>query len=131
MTPNIPLLRKAVEWAEAEALKDPTESEWIQDFWRTTPQDYTETYGETRCGTAYCIAGYMCQISGLSWVTSDDVLVDGEPTFAGTVAARLLGLPWERARDLFQGYNTIEDVRRIANEIAAEAGERLSPCLRR
>ncbi len=35
---NVPLLRKVVEWAEAEAKKPGLESQWDQSMWRRTPE---------------------------------------------------------------------------------------------
>lgn len=78
-TPNIPLLRKCVEWAEAddaatalravllgEASQDflPTGTHWFQANWSRlirTPNEEEVTSGAVdlnTCGTAYCIAGF-------------------------------------------------------------------------
>ena len=127
-TVNVPLLRKAVEWAEAEAAKPIELSEWeqgayvadkeSQDIWRrqyaskgeAPPVD--EWHGRLalkapECGTCYCIAGYVAQMQGDLSNTS-------------VLAATTLGLTEDQADDLFHDDNTIEDVRRIAESIAGE-----------
>lgn len=121
---NVPLLRKAVEWAEAEAAKPPELCEWNQDLWRTTPEQRAE-FGlpvSPACGTAYCIAGYVAHISGFKWDDeTDEVEGDNRPVFE--VAAELLGIRPDGGLNpshLFYANNSIEDVRRIAEEIAGE-----------
>lgn len=118
---NIPLLRKAVEWAEAEAAKPKAESRWRQQYWVTPAADdqsraewgmcahenSAESFGHT-CGTCYCIAGY---------VTETQI---GPTENVPTEARELLGLTKSQTDDLFRASNTIEDVRRIAEEIAGE-----------
>lgn len=108
-TVNIPLLRKAVEWAEAEAAKGEM-SAWDQT-----------TFVETRalCGTAYCIAGYIGQMLDPAFVASawsgEDLVSD--------VAAEALGIAPSTGitpGHLFYSGNTIEDVRRIAEDLAGE-----------
>lgn len=112
---NVPLLRKAVEWAEGEAAKPPELCEWWQGMWVTEPKDFAiETvFGMPKkapeCGTCYCIAGYICEVLGL-----DTKRGYTEPS------AEALGIDGDRAEDLFHGGNTIEDVRRIAEGIAGE-----------
>ena len=121
---NIPLLRKAVEWAEAEAAKPPELCEWVQAWWRTAP-DASEGSWEWRvrngrhrwdavarsheCGTTYCIAGYIAeQVAGRvesGW---------------SQIAQEALGIHALAASRLFDAVNTIQDVRRIAEEIAGE-----------
>jgi hypothetical protein len=119
--PNIPLLRKAVEWAEAEAAKTDGTCLWDQGAWAQ----------ETDCGTAYCIAGFAAVNSipnahevpdGFGYV---DLYVDGEEAFWFDTGGRALGLTLFEAEKLFHAQNTIADVRRIAEGIAARAGERL------
>ena len=122
---NIPLLRKCIEWAEAEHAKGEALSEWWQGMWAVTPQERDEgIFGMPQkapeCGTTYCIAGYICESQGLHDM----------PGWAGPAAAAL-GLVWSlgfygdevdapAANRLFYANNTIEDVRRIAEDIAGE-----------
>jgi hypothetical protein len=106
---NIPLLRKAVEWAEAEATKPPTRRLWWQGDYRM----------ETACGTAFCIAGYVGQM--LDDRYAETTFVDG--THVADFAAEALGIDADCADGvdgLFSSNNSIEDVRRIAEEIAGE-----------
>lgn len=134
-TVNIPLLRKAVEWAEAEAAKPWEECQWEQTRYVSAPQqismrdingiEISNTRKSDDCGTCYCIAGYVGAMLGFdfdqvcggrpaSWSASDmDLCVD-------EYAANALGLPDGQADRLFMATNTIEDVRRIAEEIAGE-----------
>lgn len=114
-TVNIPLLRKAVEWAEAEAAK-PTGGLWIQQLWYTRPDatgyeaDLRERNGLTpECGTSYCIAGFVCDVEGIDALGYWDVS-----------AAKALGLSVSQCVPLFHASNTIADVRRIAEDIAGE-----------
>lgn len=118
---NIPLLRKAVEWAEAEAAKPEGEGQWMQDWWMTTPAEMSSIFSlpETSCGTAYCIAGWTCTANGEEFIAANT----GQLTSGMHVADRaqeLLGLSMYQSNRLFRANNTIEDVRRIAEEIAGE-----------
>lgn len=119
-TVNIPLLRKAVEWAEAEAAKPWELSEWYQGDWVSSPttiaadSEDAEYFGiqvgttkAAECGTCYCIAGYVCEVQGLDTKHSWDMH-----------AADALGI--SPNTPLFNAHNTIEDVRRIAEDIAGE-----------
>jgi len=127
---NIPLLRKAVEWAEAEAMKPDELCEWEQTMWVTTPQDQTDSRARLaesgprgrigwmekaamrapECGTCYCIAGYIAhEVEGMAIGGSAD-----------EAAGDLLGISTDNADELFNANNTIEDVRRIAESIAGE-----------
>lgn len=121
-TPNIPLLRKAVEWAEAEAAKTDGTCQWNQGnyAWKTT------------CGTAYCIAGYVVAISDLPDATQEvmssgcvRLWINGELTCWADAADELLGLTDEEGDALYWGTNTVAEVRAAAEQIAARAGERL------
>lgn len=114
--PNIPLLRKAVEWAEAEAQKPADQRLWEQ-------RDYVT---EKACGTAYCIAGYAVAISPNTKVLDDDWPVIGGTQIPWHDAGRLLlGLSVFEGECLFDETNDIATVREIAERIAARAGERL------
>lgn len=121
---NIPLLRKAIEWAEAEAAKPEALCEWAQTMWITPRGDEqfdvsvevstlttTQRGRSPECGTCFCIAGFV-QFQA-------DGIVDEN---VAERAAELLGLPASgaQAHPLFAGYNTIDDVRRIAEDIAGE-----------
>lgn len=126
---NIPLLRKAVEWAEAEAAKPAELREWDQRFW-ITPASATDpnlnldgddgwfpwglaiSYREglsEQCGTAYCIAGYIDSLDG-------PVRYPGIPERA----SEKLGIDEYQAAELFDSANDIEKVREVAERIAGE-----------
>jgi hypothetical protein len=123
--PNIPLLRKAVEWAEAEAAKTDGTCLWDQGSWAE----------QTDCGTTYCIAGYTVLIALPQAEMREredenepgllDLYVDGERAWWSETAASVLGITREECLDLFEADNSIADVRLFAEQIAARAGERL------
>lgn len=106
VTLNVELLRKAVEWAEAEAARpDQCESEWNQANWAVKGSAIGRS-----CGTAYCIAG---------WVVHE---ANGQKTCTDYVgkASRLLGV-WPidvlGYDGLFNGENTIVELREAAQEL--------------
>lgn len=168
---NIELLRRAVAWAEAEAKAPITESRWDQGNWANVPVgevdnlivDHPEVPapgGEdllavgvpadalTECGTAFCLAGYICADAGDTFVMECSPYIDGidAPMLAHVIPAdqpgTLVSVP-DRAldllgvtsahgtvhylgkvevRSLFDGNNTIEDVREIARQITVSHG---------
>ena len=114
---NIPLLRKCVEWAEAEAMKPDELRNWEQNYYSVEPDQYpiarpirgvgqVEVQKAPSCGTCYCIAGYASYLS--------------EKVPGSVAGAEVLGLNSSDARVLFDEENTIEDIRRIAESIAGE-----------
>lgn len=139
---NIPLLRKCVEWAEAEAAKPDVECRWEQREYVTVPYirahniasrrmgDVPWVYGnewcerrdalaselEPECGTCYCIAGYVGQQLDERYARSATV----DNRHVDSFARGALGLNSSQAEQLFDSDNSIEDVRRIAEEIAGE-----------
>lgn len=133
---NIPLLRKAVEWAEAEDKKPPQESEWDQLGWMMTPDQRAFLHGQDEyaeenqtsykaCGTSYCIAGWICYAAGDEFdeesadrMMHRNVIVDGKLVPIAERAAELLGLSSNDSQALFFASNSIEDVRRCAEELA-------------
>ena len=120
--PDIPLLRKCVEWAETEAQKPYRERRWEQSRWKV----------EKECGTAYCIAGYVIELQGGYEWDRDEVWGDCIRSSDGlgvervsTVANRLLGLTPEQGDALFYPGNNIQRVRHVAERIAQTQGETL------
>ena len=116
--PNIPLLRKAVEWAEAEAAKTDGSCLWNQGVYAVP----------TGCGTAFCIAGWTvatahpdAKIIGLDTI----VMPNGKGVAWEHEAQQLLGITEQEGYDLFDPENDIGTVRELAEHIAARAGERL------
>lgn len=129
---DIGLLRKAVDWVEHEAAKPAPEREWNQGLWHETVNL------RNRCGTTFCVAGYIADISGGEWTGPDSsylvatpeelaagVADDDNEVHASERAARLLGLNHYKAMDMFQGHNSAAEVRRMAVQFAREAGEEL------
>ena len=55
---NIPLLRKAVEWAEAEATKPEIDREWDQSNWVNAPEPSEDSHGlQRRHHEGFALAG--------------------------------------------------------------------------
>jgi hypothetical protein len=109
----IPNLRKAVEWAEAEAMKPESDSQWNQGEVYLSPLDSGRS-----CGSSYCIAG---------WIVATEYGVTDPykamPKYSGGVmpfAADMLGLDEDERDELFAAENSIQAVRRIAERIAGE-----------
>lgn len=113
---NIPLLKQVVEWAEEQAQLPPQECEWDQRwFIMKDPderalqiwQDHGIEVPAAECRTTFCIAGYIAFALGERR--------DSDPWSS---ARRALGLSDLQANALFAFDNTIEDIRRIAEDIA-------------
>lgn len=98
---NVPLLRKAMEWAEVEATKPAEESQWNQLAYLSGTQ--------RRCGTAYCVAGYVGQLLDARY--ADDEFGGDLHQHVSNFAAEALGLSREMEVDLFAATNDIEDLR--------------------
>ena len=129
-TPNIELLDKVLKHIE-----DHPEA-WSQADWRTEYDEALAVDPESGreilavdCGTAFCFAGWACQMEGGKWADTTslipideddpfDILGD-DTVFASTRAQRLLGLTSEQAEDLFRSENTLDDIREMVAEIKA------------
>lgn len=115
MEPNVPLLRKIVEWVE-EQDQLPEGREWYQGGWFTIKRD------APWCGTAMCVAGKVALDAG--WKqrrgTGSRVVRDNEEGSANDVARDLLGLNDWQAEQLFSGGNDVIDIRRFAEKFAGE-----------
>lgn len=131
---DLPLLRKAVEWAVEQHEKGLRGEfcEWEQAVWRSNV-DYIEN-GRPVCGTVYCVAGYVCEISGVA-LYGNAIEDDGRTRNAegyyinyedpGDRAQRLLGLTRDEAVRLFDEENTIDEVLETARFIAIQHGQEL------
>lgn len=116
----IPMLRRAVQWAEAGAAKGDGVGQWWQSEVYMTEGERVGHYGlAPGCGSSYCIAG---------WIVASHYGVDSPyqrppDGLSGSMSAArvLLGLDAGKAGALFEAGNSIEDVRRIAEDIAGEA----------
>ncbi len=119
--PNLALLRKELAWAEEEARKgvdDPTR-EWLQGAWYTPAAVRSWDADANSCGSAYCLFGHTCFDMG------DDVralYLEGNFLLTGK---HHLGLTLQEAEQLSHPANSITDLRRIAEQIAARVGETL------
>ena len=124
MSMNVALLRKAVDWAEEQAQLPYEQCAWDQDHFVIPGV----VLGR-ECGTCYCVAGYIVH-------TVDGQVVDRfeNSSMRSTVivrAAELLGVEYydvwsgEDSGALFDGSNSIEEVRLYAAELAERYGEEL------
>ena len=128
MTVDIPLLRKGLEWAEAEAAKPIEDCEWHQGRWKADPKDLThliridpetsamvitDIQKSASCGTCFCLAGYLMNEAGIEFNN-----IDGSEN--EDKASELLGITPTQGRRLFAGGNSIKDLRTIAETIAGE-----------
>ena len=135
---NIPLLRKAVEWAEAEAAKPEIDREWYQGAFTLDPAEYAWALLDDLpefCGVGPVMrmearqdaggrSAAPCGTPTASPDTSAEVAGLHTNTYAHD-AADLLGIKYngygkEAGGHLFHTDNSIEDVRRIAEDIAGE-----------
>ena len=145
-TLDIDRLREAVEWAEREHERDMQgkTSKWEQDHWimaevgnaiRVTADGERKRVLNIACGSTGCIAGNVCAGERDTFIVDDwhdygrrvdaeEVLPRGskEPVFISDRARDLLGIFDDEADRLFDGSNSISDVRDIATEIAADRG---------
>lgn len=132
---NIDLLRKAVQWAQAESEKE--DSQWDQSDWARGVLTGEEVgHHAVLCGTSFCIAGWVCHEAGDRFVIKKDDWVSAStyrvlPKDAAFVehvrdrAVELLGISYGEAELLFDGSNGIKAVERFAAAIAASYGETL------
>jgi hypothetical protein len=119
VTPDIPLLRKHMDWVLEQAQLE-NNGEWEQRAWAM----------KIDCGTARCIAGNVVAMDGGEFRfnevgMTDYAIIDGGPRTIRDYAQKRLGLTNEQASHLFMCDNTVEDIVRIAGEIAEAAGDRL------
>lgn len=128
-TPNIAELDALLNWAEAEHAKklrgEP--SEWDQIHWAVNPIQYARYWDQqpppVDCGTACCLAGKaVARQGGVFKIGRDGVaayadMPDGKTVAIDDYAQQILGLSEHQADTLFEGYNTIEDVRKYIQEI--------------
>lgn len=79
---DVPLLRKAVEWVEEQEALPPRQREWRQSVWRGVAfrpagivqgplQAARVVSGGRSCGTTYCVAGYIAEMTGGTWASND------------------------------------------------------------
>lgn len=130
-TPNIPLLRKVVEWVEEQETL--TEGrQWRQATWIVSEQYIGPGRSSAyfNCGTAYCVAGKIAIDAGWTPIwegaggrgeqAADEVTKNGVTMDVGQVARLELGLSYPQGNALFAGSNDAADIRRNAELIAGE-----------
>ena len=131
------LLRKGVEWVEEQDALPIVDRTWHQGSWwmskrrregylREIARKGTCHVSEQQvkdCGTAYCLFGYLADITGQEW-DEDSAGFLGSRLKSGksvsTYIARLLDLDAEEAEELSRAHNTAADIREVAEQIAGE-----------
>lgn len=93
-TPDIPRLRKIVEWAEEQEALDRSDRQWNQQIWLN------------ECGTACCVAGKVVLDDGWKPIRDPlsgglEVHKDGRRSDVVSVATQILGLTNSQAGQLF------------------------------
>lgn len=149
MAVNVPLLRKAVEWAESEAVKPFEQCEWNQGQWITAPLTRAHTIANDECFQKFGDPGssvfspkearefYTQRVGELRHTCGTAFCIAGyigqmideryaahdevDGCHVGDFAQQALGISANEADELFFAGNSIEDVRRIADWIAGEA----------
>lgn len=122
--PNVALLRQTMAHIEANL------DRWHQGEYRI---DLAVIDPEC-CGTAFCFAGWSAELSGAKWAHAANDLQKNDlietPDFyitAELYAAELLGIEYTRTGEgdipLFDPDNTLDDLRRIVDELCAGAGQ--------
>lgn len=130
ITPNVPYLRKIVEWVETEA-KRTEDREWYQATWMSPGNEAQVDFsGQIHfCDTACCVAGKVALLEGWRPQTyngdnssgfTGNVIKGDETMHTSAVAQNALGLTQDQADDLFEATNDAEDIRAIAEKIAGE-----------
>lgn len=121
LEPNIPLLRKAVEWVEAQDQLPVQTREWRQEDFVAPEHERVNYYGhDVGCGTAYCVAGWVAAQVHPELEHRYFARVNGEVLYSDDVAMQQLGLDAEQAGVLFSPNNSAADVRKTAEWIAGE-----------
>jgi hypothetical protein len=108
----IPVLAKAVWWAEREAAKGPELSNW----------DQSSVYTATDCGSRYCIAGWIVS----THLGTEDPYVGMNKNHVGITGAMsyardLLGLTRDEEEQLFSSDLSIGQIRANAETIAGRS----------
>jgi hypothetical protein len=112
--PNVELLKRTLAHIEAHP------GEWDQKYYR--------------CGTGTCFAGHAALLAGGQWafesdhdehMVADDAddpmyVFDGE-IHVSNRAERVLGLASPQADELFESYNSLDDLRRIIARLCESA----------
>jgi len=117
-----------LNWAEIEYKKQVQglPSEWDQGHWAIRRPDGTPV--NASCATACCLAGKTVALDGGRFILDTDYgqgfqgaffaeMPDGQRVDVEAYAASRLSLTKRQARALFDGDNTIHDVRRIIADL--------------
>lgn len=133
-TPNIPLLRKAVEWVEFQDALPEIDREWFQGSYVSSGHDraydmISDLSDEgvevgpnqirmikNHCGTTHCVAGYIAALKDPRYANKAAV----GNRHASDVAQEELGLDDHQAARLWAGGNTAEQIRELCEKFAGE-----------
>jgi hypothetical protein len=134
---DVAKLRLVLKYIEEELAKEAAPSSatraagWDQAWWGVSRSDLAVEPRWDTCGTAFCFAGWTAVLDGVQPLWERVVLSNGEQVWACTDirhgngqcdpvelhAQDSLGLTGEQADNLFFADNTIDDLRRIVQEI--------------
>ncbi len=104
----------------------------VLDHIRMNPEQHDQRYWAQQegCNTSYCFAGWTVILEGgkaVEYVHKPDLSVAGVDGFCDSDGERIydvaewaafrLGLGFRTASDLFDGYNTFEDIERIVKDL--------------
>lgn len=128
--PNIDLLYKTLDHIETlEAFR--AEGVYLKDRWNqgTWAIQYRDSDGDL-CGTACCFAGWAVHLAGDHFVNDvgcdmegcdcDEIVAeapDGNIEHIAERAQELLGLDWRERGRLFNGSNTLDQLREVVAQI--------------
>lgn len=107
MKPNISEIEAIIGHIEAHP------EEWNQHVWAR----------HVHCGTAYCLAGHAVVRAGaeIRWderrTLAELCVLHGRTYTIGSAAREILGLTSRQADHLFNGVNSIQDLKRITKNI--------------
>lgn len=123
---NVDLLRRHVEWVEAQDGLPEGERDWDQGYWLSPKAGSVDESVEILrgrrewdCGTYRCLAGNIALEGGGRPASGSGVILpDGQLVWVEKYAAELLGIDRPELAILFDSLNTAVDIRREAERLA-------------
>ncbi len=97
---------------------------WEADEEEGHPRHYPDSWDQSswiiihKCGTAACFAGWACILNGIK---PEEMAVNDNDV--APWATTILGLDYHQTGALFNGGNSLADIRSAINEIAYDQGE--------
>jgi hypothetical protein len=130
--PDVVRLRQVLAIIEREAAAQDAGTRnagrWDQRFWATSTGEMPNAVS---CSTAFCFAGWVAHLDGMRfdwakqydgvWEAAYVVYPSGRSVSVSAYARQALGLDRYQAANLFQGGNSLADLRRVVEQIEAAA----------